>query len=603
MPKVPKIQEGQRLNPQNPTGFRSSSQARLFGDSVSSAGRGLANFGKSIKKVKGANKALAAQDAKNRVNRRMNVKLQELKQKGYTEDALKSFAGERDTILKEVGKEVSDLYGSEYGDVVRVAADQASVDWDKKAGDETTKQLLEFSKQRSKEVEAGLNGQAFQSPDFSPKFMKEGTDTFAELSKQFRWSEAKEETTIRRFKKGIANSTIDGYINAGRYMEARGVLQRDFKELYDSQETREAFDRITQMQRSQVTFDNSQIDRDERLNEKDLKKRSERFVVNTFAEMEKAEESGNIAMVESLKNKAFKVAGDGDLTFQSFGKILTKGKEFYAQTDSVSKMEIRKKVYGGALDKDFDRARQEVAIMVKTERMLPKTAAALYKEFDAQQKAFSSDPVYKVRFKQATAMMSRLIGDDTKFDAMTRGFDVGEKREYLAKMKGVEEVFYGHIASQASSGANPDPMRAAIVAIDSGAYESVFLQVPVSGAPALAVPNVKDATIGDIDNYINELDKYQTDNQFNLNPMAIKKIEAHKQRMRAYIEVQKFKAEFQKTQDELKSLNQDINRSNTKEIMNLNDPQMIDNIMQDVDNLLIPDEDGIPFIERLAPVR
>lgn len=599
MPKVPRNQENQRLNPQNPTGFQSTSQARLMGDAVSSFGRGLASFGQGMMKVKNANATLARKDAQNQTNDVLGKIYKQQEREGFRADREAFYGEEKKKGLAEVKKKLIAKYGDTYTNDIEVFSNTVEESWDERVGSLDNKQFVAHTAKVAKEVEAQYTAKVYESPGLLEDVILDASQMYDETGNALGLNNEQKDAKIKSITKGLVETAIDGHMisedNIG-YLQAKTLVAKTYSDLYTQEERKKKLDDLKREYRGNITHNNSQIDRQERLVEAETARSREMRTTQLVSDVEKAVASGSAAGIREARAKAVNYMSKGDLTFKNFNNFLTPATKGYKELDAVSKFNVRALVYDGSTDKDFVKGRAEVMRLRDSGQMLPETAANLIKEFDAMQRAFDSDPIFKQKDKAAKAYMNKILGDETAIQQLMVKYDNKSNREKLARIQGAKQKYHQMIASAASSGRKVDPMVMALTAVDTVDFTSVVFQAPGGQAPAFTPKYSKEGTnidIRDIQEYEQTIIRYLDTPQGRMeNDIAKAEIKGHLSRLRLVREQLGLYGEMTRNVDELR-------KATTNEIINnyeTNNPT--DSADIDMESLLQDDEDGVPFMLR-----
>jgi len=596
MPKVPVIQENQRLNANRPSGFQSTGQFRRMGDAVSGFGKGVQNLAVGLNKAKSVNKTLARKDAQNRVDDALGELYTEQERNGFSPEAKATYEKNKKKKIAEINKELNTKYGDGFANDIEVFGRDREEAWDQRFGTLDNGQLVNHTKKEMKNVEAQFVTKAFSYPGMLDDAVLNANETFEMIGSNLGMSNEKKDEASRVLTKTMVLAAIDGHMESGDragYTMAKALVKSKYSQLFSQEERKAIFKDIKDTQRSSIRWENSQEDREARLEEAELNKSQELATTNLAVEMQQASESGQ---VRKIMKTAAALAKRGNLTHKHLGKLATRADKSYKVRDNESKFSIRSAVYNGDLDKDFVKGRAMVQRAVTVNgTMLPETGAALMKEFDQMQKKFDSDPVYKQKYKAAQSLMKKILGDESMIESIIKEIDVAAGKTFMNRIHGARQLFHQTIAQMGQSGRPVDPMQAAVIALDTIDYDKVLSQVVVPNAPVFA-PQATGGkpSMQEVQDYIAKGEYWlESGDALLMNPVARSMYERQLNRFRTRLEVMKKIGEYEdmKTQQ---------NIDNTLKIQGL-DNQPPANIEEDVDGLSELDEHGVPFMLRLQP--
>lgn len=600
MPKVPTIQEGQRLAPQNPTGFQSSSQARLTGEAIKGVGRGLASLGDAMGKARDANKSIVREDTRTTVANSLRDLNAKYAQKGYSPENKAEYEKEKRELLTGIKTQLEKEHGSDYAKLIEVTGEGEESRWTEKFTNTNNKGFLNNLSNNIKKMESAYSSQAESEPDNADIIKARAAQEMFEMGKSLGLSEERSLESVKRVEQGITRSQIEGYMaqqsNEGFFM-ARKAL-KESGEMFTSEERKKIKDDIDDTQRTVIRFNNYQEDRMNRELEREERQRSELVLNNLVMEVEKAAEANDPVAFNKATKKAYNQAKQGNLTNQHFGKFLTSSDKNFKEIDQASKFRVRSVVYNGGESKDFAKGRDMVHSMVNRGAMLSSTASNLLKEFAQQQKAFDSDPIFKQNYKAALAKMDQILGGQTAIEKMLVKYDSQKLREQLTKIHGAKAMFHELIANNAKNGGTPDPMFAALTALNAVDYQGLLQQSPGEGVPQYTKPLVK-STVADFVEYDKQLEEYENTTGRYDTPMKRFEVHTHRRRIQAQIRIMNSREDMERVRQQ--RLDQEAsNRDNSARIMGLDDPQeSVNYILKDIESLHQPDEHGVPYIYRL----
>jgi len=415
MPKVPVIQENQRLAPQNPTGFQSSSQARLMGDAVSGLGKGAMDLGSALLKVEKANYRNAGTQASSQY-RREAVKLRSaLAAKGYSADAQAKYEDEDKKLQTKISKEYTDKFGLDALEEITTAMSKTGAQEFEEFEMERNKMRIEFVKEQEAITENLENDDVFRSPKMLTQALGDmETDVNFKRDVVTDITQEKGEMIKQRRGRNLIASAIDGLINREDVINDPTKLNKiltspEYAKYTDQKFRGELMDRAMAKRNLIVNQRNQEYDRTERIQAKELKVAQSLIESQFLEEMQDAVESNNIVAVDDILIKAGDQLGGENprLSSENYKKLLTKKVPFAKQIDAIGTFKARELAYGeGNLDKAIS--------FVGTENgrhLMPRNASALLKEFTIAKKSYASDPSLAAGDKSAYALHKQILGD------------------------------------------------------------------------------------------------------------------------------------------------------------------------------------------------
>jgi hypothetical protein len=424
MPKVPRIQENQRLNPQNPTGFQSSSQARLMGDAVSGFGRGLASLGQGMMQAEKANYRNAGSQAADEYRKQAIMLKTSIFEKGYSADAQKTYLTKDAELREKISAAYTDKFGTGASEDIATAMSKASSQEFSSFENDRFKMQSAFIKEQEAIVENQENDDVYREPfKLHEKLANMETDVKYKSEVMTTISEEKGESIKVRRGRNMVTSAIDGLISSERVVEDPTIVSAMLKDeslaKYITPELRTKLqDRATEKRQGIIARRNSEFDRNERTMAKDLMKAQTLIEANYLEEMQNAVENNDLAMLdEVMGDAASAIAGENPrLGIKNYQSLLTKKTPFAKHIDAIGTYKAREMAYAkGDINGAIKFVRDQ-----NGKHIMPRNASTLLKEFNSAAKAYASDPSLAAGDKAAYALHKQIL-DDVPMEAQLIG--------------------------------------------------------------------------------------------------------------------------------------------------------------------------------------
>lgn len=441
MPKIPTLQENQRLRAGNPTGFQSSSAARIRGESLQQFGRGVASLGAAVdagdKRRAAASQRLAEADFKSTMVRAQQDVNERIAQRPASKaDTDKE---EYDLMMAEAKHNVlngfSEKYEGKYTDSFNNIANGVDVAGRGSVITNGLKKQKQAMQEGIIDLTKNLNSNVYSNPetlrDSLIDYSVSVSGTMADLG-------ANEDQVVAANNEGhkaLADTAIDGFIDQGKYNEAREVVLGETSHLYDSKEQKESLKLIRDRRLQDISIKQRQDDRLESDKEKQAKKQRESIAVLGLGLINNAETPSELAKAESFINNH---ARQGNLAYSQFGGLLNEADSQFKEFDAGGSFRLAKQVYNAVSEGDYDKVQSQLLNLVETKNISAKTGEKWERIIRNMKKSRTKDPKLAA---EIDAYKGRLLGHTKPMDLLTK-MGVGPRRELHIKRKYEAEFMY-----------------------------------------------------------------------------------------------------------------------------------------------------------------
>lgn len=420
MPKVPVMEQNQRMRPGNPTGFQSSRNARLQGDAISGFGNAVTGFGaalqRSEKKKSDAQRRLAEADFKSEYTKRLQdeaVRISKLPSADADQDKDEFDLGSAE-IQHEVIDEMSEKYGGKYTGNFGALAGGVNNGFRSEVILGSLKKQKMVMQRSLTATTSQLNGNLYDNPNSFEDSTKDYTRNVSGVMHDLGASPDDILASDRAGHKALATTAIDGYLNQKEYAEAKYLLLHRAGHLYDSDETRAELKRIRDTQTDDLSQSQRQNDRALNLREKNHKKVQQEIATQARLMLSNAN-------TPAAQNKALefikKNAKQNNLAYSQFGGLLSDGVAKFKEVDALSGYDVAQEVFKADSDKDYDKVLNRIGTLHETGNMLATTATTWESVVNSQRKANASDPSMRALYK----------GYSMKLESLNKPMDMIEK--------------------------------------------------------------------------------------------------------------------------------------------------------------------------------
>ncbi len=364
MAKIPALQEGQRLNVANPTGFQSSASARLRGESISKFGRGIASVGSALTRLEKRQDAQLRRNAEMEFKSAMSRELQDINENIANTDS--SGANDKELYDKQSSEAMSRLqkafdkkYGGKYGDSFSALGNNLVTGV-------RSAVITNGLARKQKSIQEGilkatsrLNASARTHPDGLGENM---ADFESGIATSLKDSEATPREVLRAEnsgKKQLADAAISGFTDRGDFSKAAEVVLTRYPELYTADGAQAKA--LHSINVAKQNFDNAKYKKAQRLERKqetELKKRQAKQTSQLLIQLDKAK--GNLVLVEQVRQKLYAVSSAQDISTAALGGMLTGLASEVKAISSLSLYNITEAAYDADTVEDYDLLEQKV---------------------------------------------------------------------------------------------------------------------------------------------------------------------------------------------------------------------------------------------------
>lgn len=325
MATIPSFKESQRLAPSNPTGFQSSSAARIQGDAISSFGRGLASVGSQLHKLQqrqnSAERTLAQSDFKNAMSKKIQDLNHEIIKNGKSgADDVADYDEKSSDALNSVLKEFDKKYSGKYGKEFSITGKGLIVGVRSGIMTNGLARQKNFIANGIDKLTSQFNSAAMTSPETLTETLTDYTTSISGMMVDMGASESVTTSATATGHRGLVDSAIEGYIKKGKYDEAVGLVIGSQSHLYNTDGMAKALKNI----------------RDRKLDAENIKFRDDKRAQDKIDDSIKEIQAHNLGLVltaqheakdPKTKNKVMEQAvamlKSDDVAVASWGKINT----------------------------------------------------------------------------------------------------------------------------------------------------------------------------------------------------------------------------------------------------------------------------------------
>lgn len=349
MPKIPVFQEKQRANPANPTGFQSSSQARLGGDTLGGLGKQVANLGavvaREAKKIESASTAIDV----NNFNKTIEASLAPLKleiqnRKTAGKDDLEYYNTQASEIVKNImdsGQFDHIKSSTTLADTV-IKKEQASI---LAIGMAKDKKALETKINTQQAIYSGLIN---EEPSKVFQFVDESSAILRDTYKSLGSSDEAIESEIRANTAVLAGSSINSYIRQGKFEEA-GKVSSKFSQFFSPKQQEAMDNKIYNMAVKEETRNHTIWNRKRQVEKAEFEEKSLNTYLNAADMMKNAKTPTERIMAEEFMDIALL---SGNLTLQHNNAMNSVAKSVQNGASGETSFHIFDKFTSGRITKD-----------------------------------------------------------------------------------------------------------------------------------------------------------------------------------------------------------------------------------------------------------
>lgn len=376
MATIPTLQENQRLRPSNPTGFQSSSAARIRGQALSQFGRGATSLGVAVSKLEKrqarSEKSLAQADFKQAMSRNLQDLNERMNKRGGTgADDKEFFDTQAPNVLNKTLKEFDKKYGGKYGNEFNVTGNSLITGVRSGVIANGLEKQKNFLAEGVSKLESRLNAQAYQNPEAIDELTTDFTSQVGGVMIASEATPQAVENATFTGHRALVDSSIDGYIEKGNYKAATDLVLNKYPHLYSSKDQRKALSDIRNAKLNSISLKQKEDDRRQKKIEEAVKETQVENAARARAALAKTEDP---RVAKKLKDQIIRMGEVGDVAYKDFGGLLnettTKGK----QISAIGSYDISEKVYNAETTADLDKVRFTLNKLEQTGSIDPKTA-------------------------------------------------------------------------------------------------------------------------------------------------------------------------------------------------------------------------------------
>lgn len=423
MPQIPKLKENQRTNPRNPTGFQRSNQARVAGETLAGFGRGVASLGEAFVKAdsraKDAQRRLAGQDYKNALTRRLQDAKAEIQQSDATGGKfVESFDEMSSEIKADLADEFSEKYNGLYGEDFRVAGDAIIVGNRQGMVADAFKKQEDFIKKAVVQTTNEMNSAAFTNPSMIDSLSADYTTTIAGSMQDLGASESKIKEAHDRGQTQLVDSAMRGYIEQEKWNEAKLLVLRDYKGLFDTEGQTKRMAEIRDAELDAGRLKEKEISKLERDLEKKTKEDKQSKASQLMGAYAIAAQNGDNKQIYKVKQQIIESGKKGDIAYAQFGGLLDKTDKGFKEANAVTDYEITRKVYRAKSAMELRKLRTLVQNKQAAGRLNPADGDKHERTIHNLLKQGSSNPSANHMWKAAIARGEAFTKTEAFFDTI-----------------------------------------------------------------------------------------------------------------------------------------------------------------------------------------
>lgn len=450
MPKVPVLEQNQRMRPGNPTGFQSSSSARIRGDSISALGKGVSDVGSAMieseKRRKSAEKTLAQADFKAQMVRAQQDVNEKIAQRSASkadtdkEEYDNEMTTAKQNVMNTFSEKYEGKYSAEFGNIANTVDVAGRDDIIKSALGKQKKAMADGITQ----ITSSLNANVYNNPnklqesilDYSTQVVQTMVDLGANGDQVIAAS--------NQGHKALADTAVEGFINQDDFAQARNVVLGDTSHLYDAESQSNALAKINKAELQSISLKQSAKDRFLREADKSQKKMQDAVSTTLRAANAKADTP---AKALKVREAMIDHANKGNLAFGAFGGLLSDSDSTFKEVDAEGSYKLSVEAYRAKTPEDYDKVLNKLNNLVETKNIDPKTAEKWERLIHGMKKVRSKDPIlaanidahfHKLQaFTKPMDFIEKMLGGFEKNEAIKRKFEAESTYKILTEVQGM----------------------------------------------------------------------------------------------------------------------------------------------------------------------
>ena len=479
MPKIPISQPKNRLRPQNPTGFQSSSGARLQGDAVASAGKALSSFGGAIdsfnRKEKAARGIIAQSWVDSKIARGLQDESLRIAQNGSNGDTdMEDYDNSTAKLKIQVLKEASAKFGDDFNEKLAVKAESGIVNFRAKIGSNTLLKKKTAFANSMKENVAAFNSEARNNPDDIDMILTRASVTQATTDMILNANPTRVRQNDNNLRRELLLSATEGLKDQGKFDQALDLVANRYSGLFGA-EQKEIIEGISTARLDKLTLDRKERDRVENEQEKIHNETQTKKSNLAMLELIDAQQSGDLNRINRASKNARDLLHENDLPARAFGGLLSQDQRAFKVKDSLGSLDISKLVYNtkGA---QLDKAENLIDKLETSQSITAPTSQNWRKIISSIKNRRATDPAKAKRYEAARTKLTIFTKPDDVLKEDLRGMNPLEQKARLGQVQGARAAL---LAAEANG---DDPEKAFRAVIDQF-YPGIDSVEPYPGAP------------------------------------------------------------------------------------------------------------------------
>lgn len=429
MATIPVFKESQRLAPSNPTGFQSTTSARIRGEAISSFGQGVAQFGTQLHKLQqrqnSAERTLAQSDFKNAMTKKLQDLNAEILNNGKsgaedTADYDKKSSDALNGVLKEFDKKYSGKYGNEFNITGNGLINGVRIGI-MTNGLAKQKNFLATGIDR---LTSQFNKAAITSPETIQETLTDYTTSIGGVTTAMGASETVVAGATFAGHRGLVDSAVDGYIQKGKYKEATELVIGSQGHLYNQEGTEKTLKKI----------------RDRKLDAENIKFREDKRAQDKLDASHKEIQAHNLGLVltqfsktkdPKVRNKimeqAVSMMKSGDLAINAWGKINAGETASQKQDSAISSFGLSEDFGNATTEEQLGAMKIKIKDLLANDHLTPERAEYWNNKISAGAKQNKLNPRVRNLIKIGRNRLSEITGTYGMFEKMEDQMEGGRR--------------------------------------------------------------------------------------------------------------------------------------------------------------------------------
>lgn len=481
--QVPVYKENQRLQPSNPTGFQSSGNARLMGETLSGVGKGIADIGLALeqndRKLKAAKAKTDSMSVKNEAEKWAQSKTEELAMSGgdgstYLDEYDQSWTKTKDKMLNDLNKR--GIGTTMTANELNAIADDMYIGYRKNLQVMAVTQQKDSLKKSVVELTAQFTTQSYEAPERLDETISDYSASLGGAMEAMGKSPRQIQEFNRSGAQQLTRQAISGLTDKGKFEEAKKVALEKGS-FFAPEEQRAMLKEINTKKLQARTLFHSEVDRQERQAEADLKLTQTKELNALYAELNDARVQSNPALVASVNKKISQKLREGRLASSAYGSLVSQAGNREKQISAESNFALMGEYYKAKTKDDYAALESKVHSKVASGRLNEKDALGILKLLNTSK---TNSPLSKAelgRYKAVEHQLEAILpGPDTIQKLMIK-LDQNEAKAYAARVYGIKaDIEIGK--------ANGVPASETLTAILFKYFDSLERQSPMPNMPA-----------------------------------------------------------------------------------------------------------------------